>query len=137
MFDADDQAIMLGNNDSTLHKKGEERVEHNSAATKIIALQAVLKVAERISAEEVEGMKCNVFMDNKDPSFRIHHPSPNVEADKSQTEIIKLDKNWKQKKTAQEEERVEPASNTFTATIKTGNETGGYDLLDGIQTKKL
>ena len=110
-------------------------MEHISAAVKIIALQAMLKVAERISAKEVEGMKCNVFMDNKDPSFRIHHPSPNVEADKSQTEIIKLDKNWEQKKTAQEEEHVESASNAFTATTKTGKKTGGYDLLDGIHRK--
>ena len=45
LLDADDQAIMLANDVFTIHKKGEEieRVEHNSAAVKIIALQAMLK----------------------------------------------------------------------------------------------
>ena len=100
LLDADDQAIMLVNDVSTIHKKGEEieKVEHNSAAVKIIALQAMLKIAELMSAKGVEGMQCIVFMDNKDLSFHIHHLDPNVEADKSQADIFELGKTGSRRK---------------------------------------
>ena len=88
-----------------------------------------------MSAKEVEGMKCIVFMDNKDLSFYIHHLDTNVEADKSQADIFELGKNWERQKTAQETKHVESASNAFTATTKTGKKTGGYDLPDGIHRK--
>ena len=89
LLDADHQAIMLVNNVSTIAKKSEEigRMEYSTAAVNTIALQTMLEIVELTSAKEVEGMKCIILMDNKDLSSHIHHPDPNVEADKLQADI--------------------------------------------------